>query len=255
MQREREGLNRRRGGDEPFDRVAAAAKARARKPASAPRPKPTAVREAQAAGRARFLEAHNVSRETLERLDRFVVLLTEWQARINLVAPATLGEVWDRHIGDSLVLERLLPPFERAIDLGSGGGLPGLIVAAARVGDGGVVDLVESNGKKAAFLRTVQRELGLPGTVHAARIETCGVAIAAADVVTARALAALDELCGLVGPHLKRGARCFFQKGRSHEQEIAAATAHWRFTMLRHPTGLADDSVVLELAGVEPASE
>ena len=251
MQREREGLNRRRGRDELFDRVAAAAKARAKKPASAPKPKPAVVRETQDAGRARFLETHDVSRETLERLDCFVALLTEWQARINLIAPATLGEVWDRHIVDSLVLERLLPTFGRAIDLGSGGGLPGLIVAATRLDGGGVVDLVESNAKKAAFLRTVQRELGLPGTVHVARIETCGAAIAAADVVTARALAPLDALCGLVGPHLKPGARCFFQKGRSHEQEIAAATAHWRFTMLRHASGLADDSVVLELTGIE----
>ncbi len=253
MQREREGLNRRRGDDEPVDRVAAAAKARAKKPVSAPKPKPAVIRELQAAGRARFLETQNVSRETLERLDRFVVLLTEWQARINLIAPATLGEVWERHIVDSLLLERLLPPFERAIDLGSGGGLPGLIVAAVRVG-GATVDLVESNGKKAAFLRTVQRELGLPGTVHAARIEACGASIAEADIVTARALAPLDELCGLVAPHLKPGARCFFQKGRSHEQEIAAAAAHWRFTMLKHPSGLADDSVVLELAGIERVS-
>ena len=252
MQREREGLNRRRGRDEPFDRIAAAEKARAQKPPSAPKPTQEAVREAQAAGRALFLESRNVSRETLERLDRFVALLTEWQARINLVAPATLGEVWERHIADSLALEGLLPAFERAVDLGSGGGLPGLIVAAVRVESGAVVDLVESSAKKAAFLRTVQRDLGLGGTVHAERIERCGATLTAADIVTARALAPLDTLCGLVAPHLKPGARCFFQKGRSHEQEIEAATAHWRFTMLKHVAGAGDGSVVLELSAIEP---
>lgn len=252
MQREREGLNRRRGRDETFDRVAAAANARARKPPAAVRPKPAEIEAAQAAGRARFVATANVSRETLDRLDRFVALLNEWQARINLVAPQTLGEVWDRHVVDSLILERLLPRFDRAIDLGSGGGFPGLVVAAARADSGGVVDLVESNAKKAAFLRTVQRELGLRGSVHLARIDACGPALAAAEVVTARALAPLDVLFGLVAPHLSPGARCFFPKGRSHEQEIAMATAHWRFTMLKHLSGLSDGSIVLELTEIAP---
>ena len=247
MQRERPGHRRRGDDDLPFDRVAAA-KTRA-KPRAAPRPRPEAVREAQAAGRQRFVDGHDVSRETLQRLDGYVALLTAWQARINLVAPATLGEAWERHVADSLYLERLLPTFSRSVDLGSGGGLPGLVIACARPDC--VVDLVESNAKKAAFLRAVQRELGLQGMVHTARIEACGSVLAGAEIVTARALAPLTELLALVAPHLAPQARCFFQKGRGHEQEINAATAHWRFDMVKHASSLDDGSVVLEISAIE----
>nr|WP_256477927.1 16S rRNA (guanine(527)-N(7))-methyltransferase RsmG [Aurantimonas marianensis] len=186
----------------------------------------------------------------MARLDRYVALLTEWQRQINLVAPATIGDVWSRHIADSLVLERLLPPFQRCVDLGSGAGLPGLVVAAVRAEQGGIVDLVESNAKKAAFLRAVQRGLGLAGTVHAARIGDCGAALAAADLVTARALAPLPELLAFVAPHIGTSARCFFQKGRSHEQEINQAAAHWRFTMIKHESNVENGSAILEIGDI-----
>lgn len=206
----------------------------------------------RAEDRQRVLEQFTVSRETLERLDRYVELLVAWQARINLVAPSTLGEVWTRHVADSLSLEQHLPAFRRAVDLGSGAGLPGLVIAAVRADTGATVDLVESNAKKAAFLRTVQRENGLRGMVHAARIQDCGAALAAAEIVTARALAPLDDLLALVVPHIGPTARCFFAKGRSHEQEINAAAAHWRFSMVKHESALADGSVVLEIGDVQP---
>lgn len=225
-----------------------------RQPAAKPKrkaaPRPAEVAARQAEGHAHFLETHDVSRETLARLDQYVALLTEWQRRINLVAPATIGDVWARHIADSLVLERLLPPFQHCVDLGSGAGLPGLVVAAARAEQGGVVDLVESNAKKAAFLRAVQRGLGLDGTVHAARIEDCGAALVAADLVTARALAPLPELLAMVAPHIRTSARCFFQKGRSHEQEINQAAAHWRFTVVKHESNLEDGSVILDIGDI-----
>lgn len=207
---------------------------------------------ALAEDRGRVLQTVAVSRETLERLDRYVALLVTWQARVNLISPSTLGEIWTRHVADSLLLERRLPVFRRAVDLGSGAGFPGLVIAAARAEQDGVVDLVESNAKKAAFLRTVQREAGLGGTVHAARIEDRGAALAAAEVVTARALAPLDELLRLVAPHIAPTARCFFAKGRSHEQEINAATAHWRFSMVKHESELEDGSVVLEIGDIAP---
>lgn len=225
-----------------------------RQPAAKPRrkasPRPAEVAARQAEGRAYFLETHDVSRETLARLDRYVALLTEWQRQINLVAPATIGDVWSRHIADSLVLERLLPPFQRCVDLGSGAGLPGLVVAAVRAEQGGIVDLVESNAKKAAFLRAAQRGLGLAGTVHAARIEDYGAALTAADLVTARALAPLPELLALVAPHIGTSARCFFQKGRSHEQEINQAAAHWRFTMIKHESNVENGSAILEIGDI-----
>lgn len=222
----------------------------ANKPRSAPKPRPADVAAAQERGRAEFLSTHNVSRETLERLDRYVALLTEWQTRMNLVAPATIGDVWSRHIADSLALERLLPEAQLCVDLGSGAGLPGLVIAAARPGLN--VDLVEANSKKIAFLRAVQRDLGLAGTAHAARIEDCGAALAKADIVTARALASLTELFALVAPHIRADTRCFFQKGRNHEQEINAATAHWRFSMIKHESSLDDGSVVLEIDKIAP---
>ncbi|MEH6721451.1 MAG: 16S rRNA (guanine(527)-N(7))-methyltransferase RsmG [Aurantimonas endophytica] len=200
--------------------------------------------------RARVLEQFTVSRETLARLDRYVDLLVTWQTRVNLIAASTIGEIWTRHVADSLSLERRLPPFQRAVDLGSGAGFPALVIASAR--PGATVDLIESNAKKAAFLRTVQRETGLCGTVHAARIEDCGAALASADIVTARALASLDQLLGFVAPYIAPSARCFFAKGRSHEQEINAATAHWRFSMVKHESELEDGSVVLEIGDIAP---
>ncbi|MEX6506106.1 16S rRNA (guanine(527)-N(7))-methyltransferase RsmG [Jiella sp. M17.18] len=186
----------------------------------------------------------------MERLDRYVALLTEWQARTNLVAASTIGDVWTRHVADSLFLARRLPRFDRVVDLGSGGGLPALVIAACR--SEATVDMVESNAKKAAFLRAAQREIGARGTVHAARIEDCGPVLAQADLVTARALASLDQLCRLVAPHIRPGTPCFFQKGRGHEQEIAEASAHWRFSMVKHESDLEDGSVVLEISDIAP---
>ena len=101
-------------------------------PRAAPKPRPQDVARAQEAGRAEFVRRFRVSRETMERLDRYVALLTAWQDRINLVAPSTIGDVWMRHIADSIVLDRVLPPFTKSVDLGSGAGLPGLVIAACR---------------------------------------------------------------------------------------------------------------------------
>ncbi|MEF2552147.1 16S rRNA (guanine(527)-N(7))-methyltransferase RsmG [Aurantimonas sp. A2-1-M11] len=223
-----------------------------RPPQTPPRRRPRAadVAAAQEAGRAEFLASHDVSRETLDRLDRYVALLTDWQKRINLIAQATIGDVWTRHVADSLELERHLPQAATCVDLGSGAGLPGIIVAASRPQMS--VDLIEANAKKIAFLRAAQRELGLKGTAHGARIEDCGPVLAGADIVTARALASLSDLFALVTPHIRPGTRCFFQKGRNHEQEINAATAHWRFRVIKHETTLEDGSVVLELDDIAP---
>ena len=214
------------------------------------RPSLAAVTEAQETGRARFAERDDVSRETLAGLDRFVALLTEWQARMNLVAPSSLGEVWERHIADSLELEALLPPFTRCADLGSGGGLPAIVVGICR--SGASLDLVESSAKKCAFLRAAMRETGVSGSVHCQRIEESGDVIAAAEIVTARALAPLSGLLAFVAPHLAPGARCFFQKGRNHEQEIKDAAAHWHFAMVKHESRLEDGSVVLDIADISP---
>ncbi|MCQ0986993.1 16S rRNA (guanine(527)-N(7))-methyltransferase RsmG [Jiella marina] len=215
---------------------------------TAKKPSASEIASAQAEGRQWFTERFAVSRETQARLDLFVRLLTEWQARINLVAPSTVGDVWHRHVADAISLEHRLPAFSQAVDLGSGGGLPALVIAACR--PEAAVDMIESSGKKAAFLATAQREMGVRGRVHAARIEDAEGVLGSADIVTARALAPFGDLLSLVAPHISRETRCFFAKGRSHEQEISDAAAHWRFSMIIHESEVEDDSVVLEVSEI-----
>jgi 16S rRNA (guanine527-N7)-methyltransferase len=179
--------------------------------------------------RAAALALNPVSRETLDRLDRFVPTLLTWQRRINLIAPATVGELWTRHIADSLQLVALVPGARVWVDLGSGGGFPGLAIACAFAETpGSRVHLIESNGKKAAFLREAVRLTGAAAIVHQGRIEqvllTIGERI---DVVTARALAPLADLLALSEPLLKTGAQALFPKGQDVEAELTEATKYW----------------------------
>jgi 16S rRNA (guanine527-N7)-methyltransferase len=182
------------------------------------------------ADRARALLLTNVSRETLQRLDRFVTLLLAWQKTTNLIAPSTIQTLWTRHIADSLQLLDLAPEARIWIDLGSGGGFPGLVLACALAKTPGTaVHLVESNAKKAAFLREAQRATGASATVHAERIEKFAAAFAGkADIVTARALAPLSSLFDLCGPLLgKTGACGLFPKGQRVDLELQDASKSW----------------------------
>ncbi|KQT42913.1 hypothetical protein ASG43_15260 [Aureimonas sp. Leaf454] len=198
-----------------------------------------------------FTERYAVSRETLERLDRYVALLHQWQAKTNLVAPSTLPQIWSRHIADSLVFVTLAPDVRRWVDLGSGGGFPGLVTAILlRDESDAEVHLVESTEKKAAFLRLVIRELGLPAKVHAVRIESASAVLGRAQAVSARALASLDVLLGLVDGRIAPDVPCYFPKGRGHAGEIEEASAHWRFSMVKHPSTVEPDSVILELRDI-----
>jgi len=179
-----------------------------------------------AADRARALALTPVSRETLERLDRFVALLLAWQRRTNLIAPSTVPLLWTRHIADSLQLLELAPEARAWIDLGSGGGFPGLVLACALAGTPGArVHLIESHGKKAAFLREAQRLTATPASVHAMRIEEFVPAYdGPVDVITARALAPLKSLFEQSFPLLgKSGAIALFPKGQHAELELREA--------------------------------
>jgi 16S rRNA (guanine527-N7)-methyltransferase len=178
-----------------------------------------------------------VSRETEARLEEFADLLLKWSARVNLVAPSTHGDVWQRHLLDSAQLVPLAPPKPlHWLDLGSGGGLPGIVCAifCAERSPGTRFTLVESDRRKAAFLATCARTLGLPATVRPERIEA--LPPQAADVVTARALAPLTRLFAFAAPHATAGACLLFPKGARHETEIAEARAQWRFTVERVPS-------------------
>jgi 16S rRNA (guanine527-N7)-methyltransferase len=171
----------------------------------------------------------NVSRETWERLEQFVELLLKWQNSTNLVASSTLPRVWTRHIADSLQLLALAPDARTWIDLGAGAGFPGLVIACALAKiPGAEVHLVESNQKKASFLREAARSLSLPAIVHAQRIEDFVVESGQSfDVVTARALAPLDRLIGYAIPLLKTGAVGLFPKGQDVGAELTQAAKSW----------------------------
>lgn len=175
-------------------------------------------------GRGEFERDTGVSRETAERLETYRRLLADWSERINLVGPRELQGFWSRHALDSAQLIKLAPDARRWVDLGAGAGFPGLVVAALLAGEpGAAVHLVESTGKKCAFLRVVIDEAGLPAKVFNQRIETFGAGEGDYEVVTARALAPLPRLIGYAKPLLDRGAQGLFHKGADLDAELAAA--------------------------------
>jgi 16S rRNA (guanine527-N7)-methyltransferase len=171
----------------------------------------------------------NVSRETFQRLEIIVSQLIKWQARINLVSPGTMTSIWQRHIADSLQLIALAPDALRWIDLGSGGGFPGLVVAAAFADKPGFrMSLVESNGKKCAFLRETTRLAELPVEVLQGRIEDVVSKLPDRfDIVSARALAPLSVLLELAESLLANGAIGLFPKGQDVDDELRIATISW----------------------------
>src|SRR5215467_2534918 len=182
-----------------------------------------------AADRAEALALTPVSRETEERLGRFVDLLLAWQKTTHLVSPASIPKLWTRHVADSLQLLDLAPEASLWVDLGSGGGFPGLIIACALADkSGAMVHLVESNNRKAAFLREAVRITGAPAVVEAMRIEKFVANFPAApDAITARALLPFKLLINNSFPLLSRGALGLFPKGRDVAVELTEATKYW----------------------------
>lgn len=180
--------------------------------------------------RQRALRLTPVSRETEERLALLVAELGRWQAAKNLVSSATLAEVWTRHIADSLQIFGLAEGRERWLDLGSGGGFPGLVIGICLAEQGkGRIDLVESNARKCAFLRHAARITGAPVTVHAARIEdVIGDFTGKVDVVTARALASLPQLLLWCEELLRTGTLGLFPKGQHLDAELTNSARYWK---------------------------
>ena len=192
------------------------------------------------------------SREADVEFAPFVALLRRWNRTLNLISPADEARIEARHLADSLQLAPLIPStVDRAIDLGSGAGFPGLVLAAAtRVR----FDLIESDQRKAAFLREAARILGAPVQVHAQRIEA--VHIPPAPLVTARALAPLPHLLALASPLLAPGGVALFLKGGAVESELTAANREWHMRVERFPSRTSATGVILritELARVPPA--
>jgi 16S rRNA (guanine527-N7)-methyltransferase len=182
-----------------------------------------------AADRTRALELTPVSRETAARLDRFVELLLKWQATTNLIGPSTIPNLWTRHIADSLQLLPLAPGARVWIDIGSGAGFPGLPIACALVELAGTeVHLIESNLRKAAFLRDAVAATGAPAIVHAVRMQKFVESFPGhAEVVAARAVSSLNELMRESLPLLEQGALGLYPKGQDVEAELTAASKCW----------------------------
>jgi 16S rRNA (guanine527-N7)-methyltransferase len=203
------------------------------------------------------INGQSVSRETQERLEHFVALFKKWNATTNLVAPSTLGELWSRHVADSAQIFQMAPKPQVWVDLGSGGGFPGVITAIflAELGDGWV-NLVESNNKKAGFLRVALKETGARGTVHPIRIETAPQAIGPCDAISARALADLDSLLEYIHPWAKQNAKlhAYLNKGRDYETELQNARGRWQFDLLKHQSSVEASSVVLEISNLASKS-
>lgn len=193
----------------------------------------------------------SVSRETLEDLDLFEAEFRRWSASINLVAPSTLDSLWQRHILDSAQLAALKPDALKWLDLGSGGGFPGVVLAILlKQRRQASIDLVESNNKKAAFLRSVLARLGAPARVHVRRIEDAENRVAMPEIVTARALAPLPLLLRLASPWLEAGATALFHKGRDYASEVAESRDAWHFDLIEHPSKIDPASRVLEIGGL-----
>ncbi|TPM26067.1 16S rRNA (guanine(527)-N(7))-methyltransferase RsmG [Mesorhizobium sp. B2-3-4] len=190
-----------------------------------------------------------VSRETFDRLVAFDAMFQKWNRSINLVAQSTSGDVWQRHILDSAQLARIEPDARQWVDIGSGGGFPGLVMAFLLTErPAASIDLVESNRKKASFLQTVIGQFGLPARVVARRIEDSHAFVSTPQIVTARALAPLSVLLDLSAPWLSAGARALFHKGRDYRAEVQESVNRWTFDLVEHPSVTDASGVILELS-------
>ncbi|MDB5655242.1 MAG: methyltransferase GidB [Tardiphaga sp.] len=217
---------------------------RSQKPAPAPR---------LDADKAAALRLTPVSRETEARLDRYVDLFVQWQAKTNLISPSTLPNLWTRHISDSLQLLNLAPQAKIWLDFGSGGGFPGVVLACA-MGDveGGHVHLVERNVKKAAFLREALRVTQAPGTIHLADIgDSVDSFPPLVDCITARAVAPLHQLIGYAEPLMKQGTKALFLKGQDVDAELTEATKYWNISPRLHASLTGGQGWIVELDSLE----
>ncbi|GIT86312.1 16S rRNA (guanine(527)-N(7))-methyltransferase RsmG [Roseobacter sp. OBYS 0001] len=197
------------------------------------------------------MDASTVSRETLDALRAYYELLLKWNSRINLVSKSSIDDVWQRHIWDSAQIVDYAEDVKTWVDLGSGGGLPGLVVAimAKDADPNWKTILVESDQRKAAFLRTVIRELSLNARVIVDRIET--VAPLRADVVSARALADLSVLLSFAHRHLSPQGTALFMKGQSWEKEVSSAQETWSFDLKAHKSKTSPTAAILEIKEIQ----
>lgn len=190
----------------------------------------------------------DVSRETFDRLLAYEALFLKWSKSFNLASPSTHKEFWSRHILDSVQLFNIKKPTGTWLDVGSGGGLPGVVTAIIMIESTGAhVHLIESNGKKVAFLRTALLETGAAGTVHLSRIDDAPKIMSTVDIVTARAVSNLGNLFELTSPWLLNGATALFHKGQNFQREIDETRGAWDANLVTHASVIDPGSVILEI--------
>lgn len=198
-----------------------------------------------------FAAATGVSRETIERLSAYAALLVKWQARINLVSASTLDDLWRRHMLDSAQLLPLLAEGAASlVDLGSGAGFPGLVLAILGIPE---VHLIESDQRKCVFLGEAARAAGAKPVIHNKRIEQ--VEGLSAGAVTARACAPLDQLLTYAQRFLWHDGKALFLKGASAEEELAAAGKNWQMEVERFPSASDPTGCILRIGQVRRAKQ
>jgi 16S rRNA (guanine527-N7)-methyltransferase len=205
-----------------------------------------------------FAEAFKVPRETIHRLEVYAKLLADWQTRHNLVSSKTIPELWQRHFADSAQLLDLAPSAKTWLDLGTGAGFPGLVVAILAANQGTLrMHLVESTAKKCAFLAHVAEMTDTSVDIHCNRIEELARSESklTPDVISARALAPMPKLLELAAPFFRSGTRGLFLKGRDAEREIEAARAGWHFSSRLHPSLTSNDSSIIEVTELSKAKK
>jgi 16S rRNA (guanine527-N7)-methyltransferase len=210
-----------------------------------------------AADKARALALTPVSRETERRLDSFVEVLLLWQERQNLIAASTIPQIWTRHVADSLQLLPRAPDAKIWADFGSGAGFPGIALACVLADrTGTMVHLIESVGKKTAFLREAVRVTGVNATVHQVRAENFAKSCAEpVDVVTARAVASLKTLCDQALPLIAKGAIGLFPKGQDVDAELTEAAKYWTIKGSKVPSVTSPDGQIVVVQGLAKRKE
>jgi 16S rRNA (guanine527-N7)-methyltransferase len=209
------------------------------------------VRDDPVSGRDVFLELFDVSRETIQRLDKFHDLLEKWNRKLNLVSASAVSQLWVRHIADSAQIWRHRPDLVRIwLDLGSGAGFPGLVLAALAHGEAAPTKfiLVESDMRKSVFLREAAREMDLAAKILSSRIEL--LEPQNAEVITARALAPLTKLLGFCEKHLAPKGMGLFPKGETVHKEIEDAALKWRFSHRLHRSITNPAAAIVEIGDI-----
>ena len=204
-----------------------------------------------------ILQMFHVSRESSQLLREYAALLEAWQQRINLLGPREMARLWPRHIADGLqLLDHIDERSCCAIDLGSGAGIPGIVLAAAISRPGYHVHLVESNQKKSAFLREAVRRLKLAATVHSTRIEAINLSSLKPfpDLVVARALAPLDVLAGYIRPYVENGAQTLLHKGRDVNSELTLCAKCWNMQIEKLANRISEDGHILKIKDIRRAA-